>query len=442
MKIKKEFGLAKKKQFLTKNPLSLLNFQKYETSNFERDEEIFGYQINRQGFVKFNYELNLKKNFLKTNKMSLNLFFINEIKRINKKQDSLYSLKILPIDFSFVFKTIKNILFFSSNKTNQDFKRGEKKLNSSFLQFYSNYSSIDSTFKDPINLTKKKLFDLQKDSYLSVTTKFNEAKFLFPSSTLNHKNSILKKSPFKKIFFNSFEFSKRAKKNYILNLSRLLYFVNFKSSEKCLTLKSFSETISYIWVLENKLNSSSKNATYQTNSNSIFNFCVLSWIKSQNKKIWKVAPKFKKNKSLKNWFKERVLPTKFSTEKFLGSKEAFIDPLNSKKTYKSSRIISELLKSSLGWLGLKNILSNFIKFELRKKKYVSLSLKSTLITNKKEKFKNSKSYQLLLNEIQLSSISKTKDQEWELLLKPRTLLLKKKVYVQKTILFRSLKKAI
>nr|ALO20993.1 beta'' subunit of RNA polymerase [Microglena monadina] len=305
------------------------------------------------------------RNFIKRNKSKLNIkkaIDNNYLQSFSKKRNlqpsvnSWNSDKILPIKVRDLNKVInlngslinlnKEKLIFNLNEFNKDLKK------KNFTKQNLKYKIIKNSYCYKVTNKKRK----NQNS-------FYDKKTLLVIG-LTSSSSELKRNQVKRSRTNIFK-----KNESLINLSRLLYFFSSTS----VNLSSFSRKIIYVLILKNKLNISlnlvnfvnlislysnlrkdnlkktsqqiKKKKLLKLNATSIFDFCVLSCIKMQSEKIWSKA-----NSRFKNFKK-----TKFNNYK--------------------------ILKVYLRSISLINILSKFIKLELKK---ISSSINKRLTLINKE----------------------------------------------------------
>ncbi len=409
-------------QFLYQIPLSypfvFLNSKfgdsnQFSTLQSQKLDSPFCYQINRQGSVKFCYFLSNNNSREFTNQV-----FFQPPVSFNSERFSFVDLKDFSIDWStqihsfplidrtFVLKTIKKYL------SNRNFSSYEIK------------NVVELTNK-PITLTKQKMklhlhSDQQETEIRASNTDFSitfSSNYHIPNLDLKtnkeintkNQNSILKMK------LSSSENSQEM----MIWLTRIFYF--FHST--CSSLQSFSKTIEYVWMFENYnfKNFKSKNLknhfpkkkkllahTSNSEKNSIFNFCVLSCIQKKSRQIWEINPNFKKNKSFVELYKK---------DENIETRKTFSQSSSLKK-----KLPIQMFKFYIGWVSLKNILSKFIKTELNKKQYFSISTKKIHDFNLTEDLKNK-------TEISKDFLIHTKVRK--ILLNPGEILIKKKVLCSK-----------
>ena len=214
------------------------------------------------------------------------------------------------------------------------------------------------------NLNKRDLMNL--DVGTRMKEKFNEFMSSGEISEIKTKKEINAKTFNKNSVFKMKSSSDENSQEIMIWLTRLLYF--FHST--CSSLSSFSKTIQYVWMLKNYnlKNLKSKNVkndspkkkkllsqSWNSEKNSIFNFCVLSCIQKKSRQIWEMNPNFKKNKSFVELYKK---DENIEMHKTLSFPQGSSNP--------QTKLPIQMFKFYIGWVGLKNILSKFIKIELNK----------------------------------------------------------------------------
>ncbi len=273
--------------------------------------------MNRQGSVKFCYFLANNKSDEITNQV----FFQ------------------LPVPFNsepFSFADLKNLSIFASHFDDStqigSFPLIDRKFFLKTIQKYisnRNFSSYGiknfvELKKQPITLTKQKLklhlyseqqereiCPSKKDFCITFSSNYN-----IPSLVaFKTKKEINGKTFNKNSVFKMKSSSDENSQEIMIWLTRLLYF--FHST--CSSLSSFSKTIQYVWMLKNYNLKNLKSKTVKNDSpkkkkllsqswnsekNSIFNFCVLSCIQKKSRQIWEMNPNFKKNKSFVELYKK------------------------------------------------------------------------------------------------------------------------------------------
>ncbi len=402
-------------QFLYKIPLSYPFV--FLNSNFENSYQFprlqshkldspFCYQMNRQGSVKFCYFLSNNKSDEITNQVffqppvSFNFepFSFDGLK--NLSMDSSSQIGTIPlIDKKFFLKTIQKYI------SNRNFS----------LYGIKHLAELTN---QPITLTKQKLklhlySDQQeicpsnKDFSINFSSNYN-----IPKLALTTQKKINAKTFNKNLVFQMKLSSFENSQEIIIWLTRLFYFFN----STCSNLSSFSKTIQYVWILENYNFKSNNNNSpkkkkllsknWNSEKNSIFNFCVLSCIQKKSLKIWEINPTLKKNKSFIELYKN----------------DENIEMNRMKSSSLQKKMPIQMFKFYIGWLSLKNILSKFIKTEFNKKQYFSI------LTNKINDFNFTQDSK---KKTETSKDFSRNTKARKILLNPSEILIKKKVLCSK-----------
>ena len=345
--------------FLSPSPICISG------ANYKKTESPFCYQINRQGFVKFFYFF--------SNNTSINNDHQKLIQSSSKfppengkfKPNSFKAYKLKHLALQKKINEITNLQFLFSKLMSENRKSNNlKNKNLTKTIFNKNLTNLKlkkNLFLIPGAKIKNKIIKIKFSSSSSYYLIPNEWLITVGANRLN--NSI-------------FELKN---KEIIVSLIRLLYFYN----TNCSNLSSFSKTIQYLWLLENQLpqyrdissvksksqanlntptgpkNSLNKKTliwpNWNPDKNSIFNFCVLSCIQNKNQEMWKMDLNLRKNQSFVQLYNIR-------SNKMSSSNQTSLEKLKNK---------IQMLKFYLGSVSLDNILSKFIKIELKKRKYFS-----------------------------------------------------------------------